>query len=145
MLTAQSEICKCDPCFCDPSKGNECSCNPVEDLPLEPTITSLVMSDKMIVQTATGINSNLNSQESFSSKQTSREECMSKQYAANQNSENFIRKEYENGGANSLSNANQVGESQFVEVQGADSFEILTSNQLPSGNISSTSVSLQVS
>merc|ERR1711962_1471259 len=30
-LAAHAEICKCNPCQCDPTQGNECSCNPIEE------------------------------------------------------------------------------------------------------------------
>ena len=33
-VTASADICRCSPCTCDPLKGNECSCNPVETLSL---------------------------------------------------------------------------------------------------------------
>ncbi|KAB7498186.1 hypothetical protein Anas_01435, partial [Armadillidium nasatum] len=52
MITAASDICKCNPCLCDPSKGNDCCCNPVFDSPLEPTLTTLIMSDNMLAETA---------------------------------------------------------------------------------------------
>ena len=31
-LASQVGICECSPCKCDPSRGNECSCNPIEEL-----------------------------------------------------------------------------------------------------------------
>ncbi|XP_069990101.1 uncharacterized protein [Penaeus vannamei] len=30
-ITAHADICKCNPCHCDPSRGNECSCNAIDD------------------------------------------------------------------------------------------------------------------
>ncbi|XP_066944668.1 uncharacterized protein [Macrobrachium rosenbergii] len=30
-ITAHADICKCNPCNCDPSRGNECSCNAIDD------------------------------------------------------------------------------------------------------------------
>ena len=36
-LTAHADICRCNPCRCDPTKGNECSCNPIEE-PLQSPI-----------------------------------------------------------------------------------------------------------
>ncbi|CAL4204295.1 unnamed protein product, partial [Meganyctiphanes norvegica] len=31
-IAAHADICKCNPCQCDPSRGNECSCNPIEEV-----------------------------------------------------------------------------------------------------------------
>ncbi|KAK7067670.1 hypothetical protein SK128_027816 [Halocaridina rubra] len=30
-ITAHADICQCNPCRCDPSRGNECSCNAIAD------------------------------------------------------------------------------------------------------------------
>ncbi|XP_064083590.1 uncharacterized protein LOC135199455 isoform X2 [Macrobrachium nipponense] len=30
-ITAHADICKCNPCNCDPARGNECSCNAIDD------------------------------------------------------------------------------------------------------------------
>ncbi|XP_063875632.1 LOW QUALITY PROTEIN: mucin-2-like [Scylla paramamosain] len=30
-IAAHADICKCNPCHCDPSRGNECSCNAIAD------------------------------------------------------------------------------------------------------------------
>ncbi|XP_045111365.1 LOW QUALITY PROTEIN: mucin-5AC-like [Portunus trituberculatus] len=30
-IAAHADICKCNPCRCDPSRGNECSCNAIAD------------------------------------------------------------------------------------------------------------------
>ncbi|XP_053647490.1 uncharacterized protein [Cherax quadricarinatus] len=33
-IAAHADICKCNPCRCDPSRGNECSCNAIADSPV---------------------------------------------------------------------------------------------------------------
>ena len=45
-ITAHVDICKCNPCRCDPSRGNECSCNAVDDGALSTCHTSDAASTK---------------------------------------------------------------------------------------------------
>lgn len=36
-IAAHADICKCNPCRCDPSRGNECSCNAIADSDTSPS------------------------------------------------------------------------------------------------------------